>query len=144
MQHPMYKKGFTLIEVLVVLAIIGIIASLAVSSYSDSVQKTRRADGKSAVLQAAALQERWYAQNQQYTTEIADIGGATSSEGFYSLTVSNILSGVTCDDFTCYTITATAVGAQASDSECGILSVDNLGRKKSYRLGTTTETQDCW
>lgn len=144
MQQQISTKGFTLIEVLIVVAIIGIIASFAISSYSDSVQKTRRADGKAAVLQAAAAQERWYAQEQQYSYEITDIGGATSSEGFYSIAVTNVLGAVTCADSTCYTITATAVGVQASDTECGTLTVDNLGRKKSFRLNTTTETQDCW
>ncbi|MBU2987588.1 type IV pilin protein [Saccharophagus degradans] len=142
-----YRKvsaGFTLIEAIVVVAIVGIISAFAISTYSGSIEKTRRADGKAAVLRAAAAQEKWYAQNNQYSADMSVLGGTNSSEGYYTLAATNALNGVACASRTCFTITATATGAQASDTECGILTVDNIGRKRSYRLGTTTETQNCW
>lgn len=144
MKASVGSKGFTLIEALVVVAIIGIVASFAISSYSSSVQKARRADGKSAVLEAASLQEKWYAQENRYSADISGLGGGTSPEGYYTLVAATALSGAACAVAnTCFTITATATGAQAGDTECATLTVDNLGRKKSYDA-SGTETTNCW
>lgn len=144
MQATGKSKGFTLIEAMVVVAIIGIVASFAISSYSGSVQKTRRADGKSAALNAASLQERHYAQKNQFSADITGLGGATSPEGYYTLVATTTLNGAACAvAHTCFTITATATGVQADDTECATLTVDNLGRKRSFDSGGT-ETDNCW
>lgn len=144
MHNQQASKGFTLIELMVVVAIIGIIASFAITSYSSSVEKTRRADGKAAVLQAAGEQEKVYAANNQYSGDITTLGGATSSEGFYTLAATLQLNGVDCAvPGTCFTITATATGAQLSDTNCATLTIDNLGRKRSYDT-SATETDVCW
>lgn len=139
------NKGFTLIEVMIVIAIVGILAAIAYGSYQDSVEKSRRSDGKEALTSAAALQERMYIQNNQYSSDIDDLGGSSSREGYYALSVVNdSMSGTTCDAGNCFTITATAQGAQANDEDCVAMTVDNLGRKFSENSSSTDSSDICW
>lgn len=144
LKYPL-QTGFTLIEVMIVVAILGILAAIAYSSYSSSVEKSRRSDGKEALSSAAALQERMYIQNNQYSADIDDIGGADTRDGYYALAVvTNSMSGTTCDSGTCFTITATAQLAQLADETCRTLTVDNLGRRFSADSGGTDTTATCW
>lgn len=147
----MNQKGFTLIEVMIVAVIIAILASVAYPSYQNSVQKTRRADAKEALTRAASMQERHFFTNNQYTASTADIGGSTSTEGYYAVTVlgnsvSCTASGVT---YPCFTVVASAVGAQASDKTCGQFSIDHTGRKRSFNTTNSppvenTTSGECW
>ena len=73
-------RGFTLIELLIVIVIIGVIASIAIPSYRDYVDRGRRADGQSALMNAAQQMERCYTRNNTYAG--CDVGGP-SPEGFY-------------------------------------------------------------
>lgn len=136
--------GFTLIEVVIVMAIIGIIAAISFGSYSDSVQKSRRTDGKDALVRAAAEQEKWFLQYSRYTDQISDIGGSTSKEGNYTLSVVMNLNGTACSSHDCYTLTATAANAQAGDSKCTRLVLDSLGRQTSYNSSSALSTDLCW
>lgn len=147
----MKAKGFSLIEIMVVMTIVAILAAVAYPSYQDSVRKTRRADAKEALTRAASLQERHFFTNNQYTADTDDIGGASSTEGHYTVTVlgnsvSCTSSGVT---YPCFTMVATAFGAQADDKTCGQFSIDHTGRKRSFSLATgkpveNTSSGECW
>ena len=139
-------RGFTLIEIMIVVAIVAILGAIAYPSYQSQVEKSRRADGKEAVLNAAALQERWYMRQSQYVIDNADIdnvGGNESEEGYYTISVSN----QPCGSNACFTVIATAQGAQTNDADCQILSVNSLGVKASAD-GTsdsaTDTTATCW
>jgi len=105
------KKGFTLIELMIVLGIVAILVTLAAPSFLDAVRKSRRADAMDAILNIHLLQERWRVNNTTYGS-LADLGIATSpmpsADGHYNLTIGN--TGATT-----YTITADALGGQASD-----------------------------
>ena len=80
-------RGFSLIELMVVVAIVAIIASIAYPAYQDQIRKTRRADGKSALMDAAARMERFYTQFGRYSGTIANSEySATSPEGYYNIT----------------------------------------------------------
>lgn len=130
--------GLTLIELLVVMAIVAILAVIAIPSYSLSIEKSRRADGKAALAGAVALQERQYSLTNQYSDDISILGGAASSEGYYSLSVAyTSFSGACAADKDCYTLTATAIGAQTSDTRCATLTVNSLGQK-------TPSGNFCW
>lgn len=140
-------RGFTLIELMIAVAVVAILAAVAFPSYQDSVRKTRRADGKAALERVAALQERWFTENNTYTNSVNNLGGSggvlNSTEGFYSITVAT--AGCTpvapSTYIGCFQLTATAIGAQASDAKCATFTLDETGDRNFTGTGTAT---DCW
>ncbi len=120
------QTAFTLMELMIVLAIVGILAAIAYPSYQDRVIEARRADGKNALLYLAALMEHYYTENYSYTGATpAGVGGGTvSSDGNYNISISNLTA-------TSFTLSATPVpnGPQAADTECGTLTLTNLNIK---------------
>ncbi|WP_086931193.1 type IV pilin protein [Agarilytica rhodophyticola] len=141
------QRGFNLIELMIVVAIIAIVAAIGYPSYQASLEKSRRTDAKDSLLQAAALQERWYIQRNQYTDVIADIGGAVSKEGYYQLATAFNVGGASCNAAapeSCFTVTATAQGVQSGDDQCQSFTIDNLGRRRSEGAGGTDTTAICW
>lgn len=151
------QKGFSLIELIIALAILAILASIAYSSYSSQVQKSRRTDVTEALMKAAALQERFFLSTtpNRYATqaEINEIGGAATSKGYYSIRVINTAAHTQtsgCDGGICFTISGVvnAGGAQSNDSNCQMFTIDNLGRKRSYSAVSESfdadQTEGCW
>lgn len=137
------EYGFTLIELMIVVAIVGILAAIAYPSYTDSVRKTKRSDAQVALSRAATLQEREYTQNNVYSTTMADIGGSTSEEGYYTISASIPTS---CAP-SCYLLSATPVagGPQASDVDCWTITLDHTGRKASAnKAGIANPSGTCW
>ena len=138
-------RGFTLIELMVVVAIVAIILSIAIPAYSESVRKSRRASAASELGQLQMAQERWRADHATYGT-LANIGGVSPmANGFYTVAVStpggNCASGVAASAANSFAITATATGEQASDTRCATLVITSL-------CGTITKTStgggNCW
>src|SRR5690554_7432603 len=93
------EKGFTLVELMIVVAVVGILAAIAYPSYMDSVRKSNRADAKAALNDAAQQMQRCYTLNSSYSGCESNVA-TTSPEGFYTI-------GVNGTDTT-YTLTATA------------------------------------
>ncbi len=129
------SKGFTLIEAMITVAIIGILASVAAPLYVGYVQKTSRSDATAALLNMSNEQEqRSMRLNAPYTDDEALIGGVNTSNGYYTLEVSTLTA-------TGYTLTATAVttGPQAGDNDgvldCRAISITSAGQKTP---------PDCW
>ena len=135
-----FVPGFTLIEMLIAIAIIAIISAIAYPSYINSVQKSRRTDATTSLSEAAALQEKWYFQHNQYSNNMNDLGGSNSREGFYSLSVDQ-----PCGSANCFRLVATAVGAQSDDAKCKVFTLDNARAKLSFSDSAGgTATNDCW
>lgn len=119
-----HSKGFTLIELMIVVAILGIIAAIALPSYQNSVTKSRRADAQGALTSLANAMERYYTTNNTYVgaslgagagdifPNQAPLDGATK---FYNLTVSNLTASG-------YTLLATPIGAQADNGKLRVTS----------------------
>jgi type IV pilus assembly protein PilE len=133
--------GFTLIEILIALAIVGIIAAIALPAYQDSQLRAGRADGKNALSQVASDQERFYSNNFSYSTKavpLATVPATTlvSRDGNYSITVA-ACSGSTIAN--CFIATATPLGNQVND-DCGNLTINSQG----VRAASGGTTEECW
>lgn len=127
-------RGFTLIELMIVVAIVAILAAVAIPSYQQYIQKSRRVDAKETLTRMAALQERFFFQNSAYTTDINDLGGETSPEGWYRITMPVVTDST-------FTIIATAIAPpQSNDTRCRSFSIDQALRQTA----TGTDSDNCW
>ncbi|PKM24894.1 MAG: pilus assembly protein PilE [Gammaproteobacteria bacterium HGW-Gammaproteobacteria-13] len=132
------SHGFTLVELMIVVAIVAILAMVAYPSYTEYVQRGNRTEGQALLSDTAAAQERYYAQNFTYITNTADIAKLNtrdkSSTGKYTLSL-----GSAANDGG-YTLTATQ---QFNDTKCGNLTLTATGtRGRSATGGKSIE--DCW
>lgn len=133
------SQGFTLIELMITVAIIGILAAIAYPSYTESVRKAKRKDAVFALTDIANRLERYYTENNKYTgATITNLGLSSSitPDGLYTLSVPSLTA-------TTFTVTATPVstGPQAQDSKCGSLSITSTGSKTA--TGTLGNV-NCW
>ena len=124
MKKNIPQCGFTLIELMVVVAIVAILSAIALPSYKGYVQKGRRVDAKDALVAIQLAQEKYRGNNTAYTTTITDLGLTTSStQNYYTLAISS----ATGTSFTA-TATVNASSAQAPDAtKCPALSVNEKG-----------------
>lgn len=138
------KSGFTLVEVLVVVAILGILGAIAYPLYNSQIEKARRSDARTALLEIAQAEERFFTINGVYTANLAqlsldpDLQAGTSEEGLYNIALANIGG-----DTGTFQVTATPVAGQPqADDDCTMLRINHLGVK----TGTWTGGGDnrCW
>lgn len=132
--------GFTLLELLIVVAVFSIIMSMGAAGYRQYITKANRVDATALLMRVAAAQERYYLQQNTYTSNLAALGfpDGSSERGYYTLSVTPALAGLAVG----YTATAKAVlgESQADDDKCKELSVNESGLRES-----TPEGPDiCW
>ena len=138
--------GFTLVELMAAILVIGILTAIAIPSYQRFVTRSYRSEGMALLNDAAARQERFFAQNNSYVTAQAGVGQlglpntsgttVTSATGKYTLSVSSAANDGG------YTLTATRQGPQVRDTECGNLTLDATGARGATASGA--DAANCW
>jgi type IV pilus assembly protein PilE len=128
------SRGFTLIEVMMAVVVVAILAAIAYPSYQEHVAKSRRAEGKSALLKAAQVQERFFTDKNRYATlaELAPASGVTSGTTIYSGENPNVPSYYTitltpATPTTTFTLTAEPNPTTFPDPKCGNFTLTNTG-----------------
>lgn len=127
------EQGFSLIEMMMVVAIVGLLAVVSMRFFGENNNKARRTSVQTTMLDVQAKLERYYVNNRKYTNDLTDLGYSASlyvnaegnataqAKAYYRIQLA------TPDSFS-YTITATPINVQASDS-CGALTVNEAGDK---------------
>lgn len=127
----MKAKGFTLIELMITIAILAIIAAIAVPAYNNQVEKTRRADAVSGLTSTAQQLERCFTRTNSYAGCLDPLT-FNSDDEFYQIVVAPTGGG------TGYNLTATAQGVQAGEA-CSPFTLDHLGNR-----GAASTSDRCW
>lgn len=134
-------RGFSLIELMIVVVIIAILAAIAIPSWQRYVYRSRRPDGQELLLRIAQAEERYYTNHNRYPGTLASIYPAatqTSEHGYYAATAPNSSAGQA------YTATAKPHGAQVLDV-CGSLTISNTGAKTPTSTNTAANSNGpCW
>lgn len=142
MQHTRLD-GFTLLELLIVVAIMGILTSIALPAYQNSVLRSSRAEAKTELLQVASEQERHFSNFSTFVDDATPLNtpvvagrDRTTQNGFYAISVAACGGGAITN---CFLATATAQNEQLADS-CTTLTISDTGA----RGATGDTTNECW
>ena len=137
----MKKNGFTLVEMMITVAIVGILAAIAIPSYSSYTKRANRIDATRTMSFAAQALERCYSQVFSYGNCAGALAGATPSpQGYYTITIA-----VNAAPTASYTITAVPrTNPQLTDSSCANFSVDSTGTQRATDSSSADSTNTCW
>lgn len=144
-RHPGTSQGFTLIELMIVVVIVAVLASVAYPNYIEHVRRGHRSDAKALLLEAAQLMERNFTQSNSYSTTSA--GTAVTlpfSQSPRSGTARyNIAFAAGSPTATTFVIQATPTGSMSGDP-CGTLGINQLGQKTKTGGDASRTAADCW
>jgi type IV pilus assembly protein PilE len=133
-------KGFTLLEVMIVTAILAILSALAIASYKHYAFRARRTEARQMLMSIAHGEERWYATYNRYTDDLGKFGYATTApNASYEMVLT-----VQGDDAQGYVVAALPANNQSGDA-CGVMTIDNAGTKTPARSDSTANANgNCW
>jgi len=132
------QMGMTLIELMIVVGIVAILASIAVPSYRQYVLQANRTDAVRGLTLNAQMMQRCYSQNFNFNLPACTAPlSKASANGNYKLTLANLANNT-------YTLTATAQGGQVKDTTCASFSLDQTGKQSALDTGNNDQTLVCW
>jgi type IV pilus assembly protein PilE len=135
-------RGFTLVELMIAVVVVALLTGIGITAYTYQVNKSRRADAKTALLDLAARQERFFTTNNAYTNVAGNLGytalPASVPGGTAATTYTLSITAVTA---TTFTARATRAGAQSTDN-CGDYTIDDRGVQSN--VNNTLATAQCW
>ena len=146
--HPLRAHGFSLIELLIALAVVGVLTAIAVPSYQNYMRNAYRAEARTALMEAAQWMERHFSMTQSYA--VSSQGGAIDNAALAAASLAVTprqgtarynISFAAGPDQTSYTLRAVPTGPQAPDARCGTLTLTNLQVRGISGTGTVA---DCW
>ena len=139
-------RGVTLIELMIVVVVMAILASIATGAYRRYMLRTNRTDGTLVLLKLQAAEEKYFLQNNTYTSNLGSDGlefdaakgttSITTTGGYYTI---GVAAGTTGSLATSYTATATAISGQTKDTSCPTLTIDDQGTR-----GPVATAATCW
>ena len=155
------QSGFTLMELMIVVAISAIIAGIALPAYTQQIQKSKRSDAKISLLRIAQLQESYFVQNLSYAKSFKDEVGGLKASGtdtviesehdVYDVSITATPDGCKgvagADACTGYELDATATNGQLLDKDCRAFQLNNIGRKRAKKYGGSFDIAQgklCW
>jgi len=121
------EKGFTLVEVLIAVAIVGILGAIAYPSYVSFVLTSDRTEGQRELLRLANLQEQVFIDRRSYTADMTQLG--MNADPFITESTKYSIDAVTANSGATYVLTATAKGSQLNDTGCTALTINEVGLK---------------
>lgn len=134
------NKGFTLLELMIVIAVVGVLAAIAIPAYSDYVTRSKRADAKNALLAFQLEQEKFRANNPTYITAASSPLPTDSPDGHYTIALSGAAG------LTTYSLTATPKASQ-NDPQCGTFVIDWQNNRDNVNDSIADEAEEertCW
>lgn len=148
MTRPLAVSGFTLLEVLTAIVVVGVLAAIAIPSWRTHLLRARRGDATTALIEVQKAQDSFFGRQARYadaaqltTPAPGGLGlAATSAQGFYRIEI------VTSADGLAFTATASVVASagQADDTRCVALSIDYFGQRRAVDSEGNDRTPDCW
>ena len=150
-------RGFTLIELMIIVAVITILTAIALPSYRSYVIKSRRVDAKNGLLDLASREERFFSVNNTYTNNAANLGYGTGSsfpiainasgQSYYNLTAPAITAASGAGGTAVppgFTAQAVPTADQTADTTCGTYQIDQLGTQTNWNGTTQLTGTGCW
>jgi type IV pilus assembly protein PilE len=142
-------SGFSLIELMIVVTIATILAVIAIPSYNNQIRKSRRTEAKTAIMDLAAREERYYATQNVYSSDgmALQYGVAfpVPTANYYTITVNQMTlpAAALPGTYTLWVVPA-AGSPQLQDTDCQTFIVDQTGKQTSLNSGGADSTAICW
>ena len=138
-----YKRGFTLMEVMVTVTVIGVIVAIGFPAYNSHMLKTRRAAASACVVEFAQFMERNYTTSMSYSTdqdgeatELPDSNCRIDLTPFYAFSLEATVQT--------YLLTASPIGQQGKDTSCGVLTLDQAGFRTAAGSDVPEKIRECF
>jgi type IV pilus assembly protein PilE len=143
-------RGFTLIELMITVVIAAVLMTIAFPLYQHQIRESRRTDARSALLDLASREERYYATNNAYTTSAGNLGYTgwpeTVGGGYYQIATPTNVNAGTATQAATFTLTATPIAGkgQDGDTDCQSFTVIQTGQESSTNSASADSSATCW